>query len=75
MSVKQKVDYGNIAIVIPAYRETRNLQTLTREIFRLYPGINVVIVDDSPKNENLKLKAILFKTKRKLKIIKLLLLT
>lgn len=69
MSVKQKVDYGNIAIVIPAYRETRNLQTLTREIFRLYPGINVVIVDDSPKNENLKLKAILFKTKRKLKII------
>lgn len=69
MSKNPNGNYVDIVVVIPAYREAKNLKILIEEIFREFPRINVVVVDDSDKRENLKLKKSLLKTKRKLKII------
>ena len=49
----------NIAIVIPSYNEVKNLSILTRNIFKELPKAKVIIVDDSSKTENIKLKSIL----------------
>lgn len=69
MSRKQKISYANIVIIIPAYREAKNLETLSREIFKEFHQIGIVIVDDSDKEENLKLRKFLSRTRKKLKII------
>ena len=58
--------YRNIAVVIPSYKEIKNIEILIKGISKELPGAKIIIVDDSPKNENEKLKQEL---KRKRKII------
>ena len=64
-----KKKYRDIAIIIPAYKETENLKILTRIIFNKFPEIKIFIVDDSAYEENQKLQKALSCTKGKLKII------
>lgn len=40
-------------VIIPAYNEAKNLQILVAKIKNNFPGIEIVIVDDSKKSENL----------------------
>ena len=54
MKINKK--YDHVSIIIPAYNESKNLQILTSKILRKYPNINIVIVDDSDKEKNIKLK-------------------
>ena len=44
-----------IAIVTPSYREFKNIPVLIKKIRKILPESEIVIVDDSPKNENSKL--------------------
>lgn len=67
MSRKEKFDY--ITIVIPAYNELKNLQILIARIFKKYPEIRVVVVDDSDKVEYLKLRKILSNFGRNVQVI------
>lgn len=48
----------NIAIVIPSYNEVKNLSILIRDIFKHLSKAKLIIVDDSSKEENKKLKQI-----------------
>ena len=64
-----KIDMGeNISIVTPSYREFKNIPFLIKKIRRILPESKIVIVDDSPKDENLKLK-ILLKKEKNIKLI------
>ncbi|MFZ5845316.1 MAG: polyprenol monophosphomannose synthase [Patescibacteria group bacterium] len=45
-----------IAIIIPAYKEADNIKILLKRIFAVLPGVQIVVVDDSPPRENQKLK-------------------
>lgn len=45
-----------IVVIIPAYKETENIQILLKDIFRYLASATVIIVDDSPKNEFEKLR-------------------
>lgn len=45
-----------ISIVIPSYNEVRNISILIKKINYYLPGSNIVIVDDSSTEENIKLK-------------------
>ncbi len=42
------MDNSDIAVVIPAYNEEKNLRILLKDIYRYLPDALVVIVDDSP---------------------------
>jgi len=42
----------NIAIIIPAYNEVKNIPLLLEKIIRHLPNAKVVIVDDSNKEQN-----------------------
>ena len=53
----------NIAIVTPSYREFKNIPVLIKKIRKIFPKSEIVTVDDSPKDESLKLKALLKKEK------------
>ena len=55
----RKEKFNNIAIVIPAYNESKNLRILVARIFKKYPGVRVIVVDDSDKTEDLRLRKIL----------------
>lgn len=48
--------FDHISVVIPAFNESKNLQILTTKILKRYPKINIVIIDDSDKEKNIKLK-------------------
>src|SRR3989338_10011724 len=64
-----KIDMGeNISIVTPSYREFKNIPFLIKKIRRILPESKIVVVDDSPKNENLKLKS-LFKKEKNIKLM------
>lgn len=67
MGKKEKFDY--ITIIIPAYNELKNLQILITRIFKKYPDIRVVVVDDSDKAEYLKLRKTLSIFGRNVQII------
>ncbi|MCL5432746.1 MAG: glycosyltransferase, partial [Patescibacteria group bacterium] len=45
--------------IIPSYNETKNLKILIERIKKSLPGSKIVVVDDSPLNENEKLKSAL----------------
>lgn len=45
-----------ISIVIPSYNEVRNISILIKKINYYLPGSNIVIVDDSSVEENIRLK-------------------
>ena len=49
-------NYKNIAVVIPSYNEVKNIGILIKGIFKELPGVKIIIVDDSSKSENEKLK-------------------
>lgn len=51
-------NYKDIAAVIPSYNEVKNIEILIRGIFKELSGAKIIIVDDSPKSENEKLKLI-----------------
>jgi len=51
----------NIAIITPSYREFKTIPVLIKRIRKILPGSKIVIVDDSPKDENSKLKTLLEK--------------
>jgi dolichol-phosphate mannosyltransferase len=40
------VDHGLFTVIIPTFNEAGNVGNMVEELFRLYPGIRVVIVDD-----------------------------
>lgn len=48
----------DIAIVIPSYNEVKNIRILIKGIFKELPGAKIIIIDDSSKTENEKLKLI-----------------
>src|SRR3989344_2653809 len=53
----------NIAVVTPSYNEVKNISKLIEGIQKCLPNSKLIIVDDSPKEENLKLKTLLKKEK------------
>lgn len=56
---------NEVYIIIPAYKETENIPTLLKKIFQQLPETKVIIVDDSPQEENKKLKrAVPYKNKQ-----------
>ena len=59
---------NNICIIIPSLNEDKNLEILTKRIWRIYPQAKIIIVDDSSPFENAKLKKI-FKDYKQLEII------
>ena len=52
-----------IAIVTPSYGEFKSIPALIKKIRKILPKAEIVIVDDSPKDENLMLKTLLKKEK------------
>ena len=58
----------NIAVVAPSYNEVKNIPILMRGIHKFLPDSKIIIVDDSQKNENLKLKT-LFKKEKNIKLM------
>lgn len=52
-------NYKNITVVIPSYNEIKNIGILIKGISKELPGAGVIIVDDSSKSENEKLKLML----------------
>lgn len=52
-----------IAIVTPSYREFKNIPVLIKKIRKILPESEIVIVDDSPKDQSLSLKKLLNKQK------------
>jgi len=53
----------NITIVTPSYREFKNILILIKKIRKILPESKIVIVDDSPKSQNINLKKLLNKEK------------
>jgi len=49
-------NYSNIAIVVPSFNEENNVQILIGKASRVLKGVRIIIVDDSSKAENKKLK-------------------
>lgn len=49
----------NISIVIPSYNEVSNISILIEKIDKYLPNSKIIIVDDSSKDENNKLRGIL----------------
>ena len=45
------VSFMSIAIVVPAYKEAKNIENLVRSILEVLKNPFIVIVDDSPNNE------------------------
>ena len=58
----------NIAIVIPSYNEVKNISILMKGIDKWLPDTNIIIVDDSSVEENLKLKKMM-KNKKNILLI------
>lgn len=45
-----ELDFGLFTIVIPTYNEVGNVRNMVEELFRLYPGVKVTVVDDGSKD-------------------------
>lgn len=50
--------YKKLAIILPAFNESKNLRILLTRIFKVSPDIHVIIVDDSNIVENVKIRKI-----------------
>lgn len=61
-------NYKNIAVIIPSYNEVKNIEILIKGISKELSGARIIIVDDSSKSENEKLKLIV-KGKRSVTLI------
>ncbi len=59
---------NNITVVIPSYREFKTIPLLIKKIRKILPGSKVIIVDDSPKDQNSVLKKLL-KAEKNTKVI------
>ncbi len=46
----------NIAIIIPTYNELKNITILVKRILAVVPKAKIIIVDDSPSSENIRLQ-------------------
>jgi dolichol-phosphate mannosyltransferase len=47
-----------LAIILPAYNESKNLRTLLKRINKIVPNVHIVVVDDSSPLENKKITRI-----------------
>ena len=47
MAQEAAPDYSKLTIVLPTYNEVENISNIVPELFRLYPGVHVTVVDDS----------------------------
>src|ERR1035437_9639934 len=61
-------NYKDIAVVIPSYNEVKNIRILIKGILKELPGAKIIIIDDSSKTENKKLRLIV-KGKRNVVLI------
>ena len=43
-------DLAKFTVVIPTYNEVENISKIVEELFRLYPGISISVVDDDSKD-------------------------
>jgi len=50
-------------LLTPSYREFKSIPVLIKKIRKILPKSKIVIIDDSPRDENLKLKTLLKKQK------------
>lgn len=53
--------YKHLVIILPTYNESENISILLSRIYKLSPLIHVIIIDDSSKNEQEKIKHIVQK--------------
>ena len=53
--------FSPLAIIIPSYNESKNLETLIPWILRVTPGVTVIVIDDSRDDEARKITAFLKK--------------
>lgn len=58
----------NIAIVVPSYRDFKNIFELIKKIKKILPESKIIIVDDSLPEENLKLRKLLSR-KKNIKVV------
>ncbi|MEK7502624.1 MAG: glycosyltransferase [Patescibacteria group bacterium] len=49
----------NIVVTTPSYRDFKNILILVKKIRKILPESKIIIVDDSPRDENLKLQKII----------------
>ena len=59
-----KLNIEHIAIVIPSYNESRNIQILISRILHIIPKATIIVVDDSSGNEHRDTKNICAKYKK-----------
>ena len=50
-NVPENINFMSIAIVVPAYKEAKNIENLVKSILEVLKNPFIVIVDDSPNNE------------------------
>jgi dolichol-phosphate mannosyltransferase len=43
-------DLARFTVVLPTYNEVENISNIVEELFRLYPGISISIIDDGSKD-------------------------
>jgi dolichol-phosphate mannosyltransferase len=48
--VQGEVDHGLFTIVIPTLNEVGNVRNMVEELFHLYPGVNITVVDDGSED-------------------------
>ena len=44
-----EIDLAKFTVVLPTYNEVENISKIVEELFRLYPGISISVVDDGSK--------------------------
>ena len=59
----------NIAVIIPTYKETKNIPLLLDNIFGVLPKITVIFVDDSPQQYANELKLLIESRKEKIIVL------
>jgi dolichol-phosphate mannosyltransferase len=48
--VQGEIDHGLFTIVIPTLNEVGNVRNMVEELFHLYPGVSITVVDDGSKD-------------------------
>ena len=59
----------NTLIIIPTLNESKNIEVLINKIFKLYKGVNILIVDDNSTDGTLSILNRLRVKKKRLEII------
>ncbi|EKD90402.1 MAG: hypothetical protein ACD_31C00005G0028 [uncultured bacterium] len=59
------MEKNKTAVIIPSYNESASLKILVNKIFKNLKGAKIIIVDDSPKKENQRIKNLIKKLNNK----------